>query len=123
MTDGKPKTETQAQKELQLGIYALAARDALGLKPTRLVYYNLQNNQFVAATRSEKQLQELSGAIQEVAADIRAREFPANPGFFCRTCEFRFLCPEIEPRRPHAAHQNLEGSAVPTVSDSPVIPR
>ena len=40
---GKPKSETQAQKDLQLGIYALAARDVLGLEPTRLVYYNLQN--------------------------------------------------------------------------------
>jgi len=121
---GKPKTETQAQKDLQLGIYALAARDVLGLEPTRLVYYNLQNNQWVAATRAEKQLQELLGTIQEVAADIRAREFPANPGFFCRTCEFRFLCPEIEPRRPRVAAQELEDTPVtPVLSAAPVSPK
>ena len=88
----KPKTATQAQKDLQLGIYALAAREVLGLEPARLVYYNLQNNQCVAATRDgETACRNCCGAIQEVAADIRAREFPATPGFFCRTCEFRFL--------------------------------
>jgi DNA helicase-2/ATP-dependent DNA helicase PcrA len=121
---GKPKTEMQAQKDLQLGIYALAAREVLGLEPTRLVYYNLQNNQCVAATRAEKQLQELLGTIQEVAADIRAREFPAAPGFFCRTCEFRFLCPEIEPRRPRVAPQEAEGAPVAsTISGAPVTPQ
>ena len=120
---GKPKTETQAQKDLQLGIYALAAREVLGLEPTRLVYYNLQNNQCVAATRAEKQLQELLGAIQEVADDIRAREFPATPGFFCRTCEFRFLCPEIEPQRPRVAPKEPEAVPVAPMAAAPIFPR
>jgi DNA helicase-2/ATP-dependent DNA helicase PcrA len=106
---GKPKAESDAQKDLQLGIYALAAREVLGLEPTRLVYYNLRTNQCVAGTRTEKQLNEVLGTIQEVAADIRAREFPANPGFFCRTCDFRFLCPEVEPRRPRVSTEEPEG--------------
>jgi hypothetical protein len=105
---------------LQLGIYALAAREALGLEPARLVYYNLQNNQCVAATRTEKQIQKLVGTIQEVAADIRAREFPATPGFFCRCCEFRFLCPAIEPRRSRVTAPESEGaSAAAAESASP----
>ena len=86
---GKPKTETHADKDLQLSVYALAAREELDVKPVRLVYYNLQNNECVSATRDEKQLKEVRGTIQEVAADIRAREFPARPGFICKTCEFR----------------------------------
>jgi DNA helicase II / ATP-dependent DNA helicase PcrA len=95
---GKPKLETHAQKDLQLSIYALAAREVLDVTPVRLVYYNLQNNQCVSAPRGETQLQEVRGTIQEVAADIRAREFPARPGFICKTCEFRFLCPAQESR-------------------------
>ena len=95
---GKPKLETNAQKDLQLSIYALAARDVLEVTPVRLIYYNLQNNQCVSALREEPQLREVRGTIQEVAADIRARDFPARPGFVCKHCEFRFLCPAQESR-------------------------
>ena len=95
---GKPKSETQAQKDLQLSVYALAAREVLDVKPVRLIYYNLQDNTCVFAAREEKQLKELQGTIQEVAFDIRAREFPARPGFICKYCEYRFLCPAQESR-------------------------
>ena len=96
---GKPKTETQAQKDLQLSVYALAAREELDLHPVRLIYYNLQTNDCVAGTRDEAALRKTTGQIQEVAADIRAREFPAQPGFSCKSCEFRFICPAMEPRQ------------------------
>ncbi len=105
---GRPKSALQARKDLQLGIYALAAREALELDPARLVYYNLQSNECVAANRDAKQLQETKSTVQEVAADIRAREFPAQPGFQCRTCEYRFICPEEEPSRPPAAPRQSE---------------
>jgi DNA helicase-2/ATP-dependent DNA helicase PcrA len=105
---GRPKSPAQARNDLQLGIYALATRDELELEAARLVYYNLQNNECVAATRDPKQLQETQSTIQEVASDIRAREFPASPGFQCKTCEYRFICPEQEPRRPPAAPAESE---------------
>jgi DNA helicase-2/ATP-dependent DNA helicase PcrA len=95
---GRPKSEAHARGDLQLGVYALAAREALELRPVSLVYHNLENNQRVVSTRDEKQLQEVRGAIQEVAADIRAREFPARPGFSCRMCDYRSLCPAQEAR-------------------------
>jgi DNA helicase II / ATP-dependent DNA helicase PcrA len=95
---GKPKSETHAQKDLQLSVYALAAREVLDVKPVRLIYYNLEDNSCVVGSREEKQLQELHGTIQEVAFDIRAREFPARPGYICKYCEFRFLCPAQESR-------------------------
>ena len=99
---GKPKTDLQARKDLQLSVYALAASECLELEPARLVYYSLQNNQWVTATRDEKTLNQVRGTIQEVAADIRAREFPFKPGFACKTCEYRFLCPAQETRRGQA---------------------
>ncbi len=95
---GKPKLETHAEKDLQLSVYALAAREVLDVNPVRLIYYNLQTNQCVSASRDEKRLQEVRGTIQEVAFDIRAREFPPRPGYVCKNCEFRFLCPAHESR-------------------------
>lgn len=93
---GKPKTESHADKDVQLSIYALAAREVLEVNPVRLIYYNLQNNQCVSASREESQLKQVRDTIQEVAADIRARDFPARPGFVCKMCEYRSLCPTQE---------------------------
>ncbi len=110
---GKPKTDADARKDLQLSIYALASREVLGLQPAQLVYYNLQTNQRVAAEREEKQLRGVRGVIQDVAANIRAREFPAYPGFPCKMCEFRFLCPAHEPCRSQAPEPGAAGRPAP----------
>jgi DNA helicase-2/ATP-dependent DNA helicase PcrA len=114
---GKPKSETHADKDVQLSIYALAAREVLDVNPVRLIYYNLQNNECVSASREEKQLQEVRGIIQEVAADIRARDFPARPGFICKNCEYRSLCPTQEsavvPRDPAESAEAMPAAAVP----------
>jgi DNA helicase II / ATP-dependent DNA helicase PcrA len=99
---GKPKLETHAEKDLQLSVYALAAREVLDMVPVRLTYYNLQNNQCVSASRDAAQLQQVRGTIQEVAGDIRASEFAPRPGFVCKHCEFRFLCPAQESRSPQS---------------------
>ena len=121
---GKPKTEAQARKDLQLGIYALAAREGLELTPARLVYYNLQSNQRVVATREVKQLGEVRGTIQEVAADIRAREFPARPDYYCKSCDYRSLCPAQEARRGPAPEEDAgaraaQGSTPASVAKRP----
>jgi len=93
---GRPRPESQARKSLQLSIYALAAREILELDPARLVFYNLQSNQAVATTRDAKQLKQAKDTVLEVAGDIRAGEFPARPGFACKSCEYEPLCPAHE---------------------------
>jgi DNA helicase-2/ATP-dependent DNA helicase PcrA len=93
---GKPKDAKQAAQDLQLGVYALAAREILDLNPKRLVFYNLRTNQAVPAERDEKSLKETKKKIAEVADLIRAGEFSAKPGFACRYCDFKPLCPAHE---------------------------
>jgi len=90
---GKPKTEAHAKKDLQLSVYALAAREVFGEQVERLVFYNVQNNQSIATTRDAKQLARAEDNVQEVAAEIRAGRFPARVGFACKACEFRLICP------------------------------
>ena len=119
---GRPKTATHARNDLQLGIYALAAREDLEVEPARLVYYNLETNERVASTRDAKQLEELRGTIQEVAADIRAREFPALPGYQCRSCEYRFICPEQEPRRGPAEADVAQDTTITPAATSATTP-
>ncbi|MGB7283959.1 MAG: ATP-dependent DNA helicase, partial [Candidatus Acidiferrum sp.] len=93
---GKPKKDADAKKDLQLSLYALAAKEIFEWNPVRLVFYYLQNNQTQATARDAKQLDEAQKIVLEAAADIRAGEFPPKPGFVCRTCAYKPICPAHE---------------------------
>src|SRR6266481_1263686 len=93
---GKPKKDTDARKDLQLSIYALAARGIFELNPVRLIFHYLLNNQVQATTRDAKQLDDAQKIVLEAAEDIRAGEFAAKPGFVCRSCAYRPICPAHE---------------------------
>ena len=93
---GKAKKESEARRDLQLSIYAIAAKEIFELNPARLVFHYLQDNSRQETTRSTKQLEEAQEIVQEVAADIRARSFPAKEGFICRSCAYRPICPAHE---------------------------
>ena len=68
----------------------------LELKPEKLILYSLTTNEAVESTRDAKSLKEAREKIAEVADQIRAREFPARPGFGCRFCDYRPICPAHE---------------------------
>jgi DNA helicase-2/ATP-dependent DNA helicase PcrA len=93
---GRPGNEEKAKKDVQLSVYALAAREVFDWNPARLTLHFLQTNHPVSATRDEKQLKKVRADIQEAAADIRAGEFPAKPGFACRFCDYESICPARE---------------------------
>lgn len=94
---GRPKSADHARKDLQLSIYALAARDVLELNAMRLVFHNLSDNSRVETTRGDKMFKKVFEKISETAADIRAGNFEANFNlFYCKSCEFRPICPAHE---------------------------
>ena len=93
---GRPRTQKDADKSLQLSVYALAAQNHLGLEPEGLIFYNLTNNQPVASVRTQKELDAVWQKILGVADEMRRMIFPAKPGFVCRYCEFVPVCPAHE---------------------------
>jgi DNA helicase-2/ATP-dependent DNA helicase PcrA len=93
---GKSRKEADARRDLQLSIYAIAAKEILELNPVRLIFHYLQNNQTQVTTRNAKQLEEAQKLIQEAAADIRAGSFSPKPGYACRTCVYEAICPAHE---------------------------
>ena len=93
---GRPRDAKKAADDLQLSIYALAAREVLDLAPARLVFHNLVNNEAVETSRDSKALAAAKQKIAEVADRIRAGDFPATPGFSCGYCDFKPLCPAHE---------------------------
>jgi DNA helicase-2/ATP-dependent DNA helicase PcrA len=93
---GKAKKDADAKKDLQLSIYAIAGKEIFEWNPVRLVFHYLQDNQRQQTTRDAKQLDEALRIVQETAADIRAGEFSAKPGFICRSCAYKPICPAHE---------------------------
>jgi DNA helicase II / ATP-dependent DNA helicase PcrA len=93
---GRPKKDADARQSLQLSIYALAAREIFEWNPARLVFHYLQNNESQVTTRDARQIEQAEKIIQETAADIRAKEFPPKPGFSCRGCAYKLICPAHE---------------------------
>ncbi len=84
------------EKDLQLILYGLAAEHHLKWRPERLTLYNLTVNDPVSFAPAEKNARRALQAVRDVAAGIRAREFPARAGYACRYCDYRPLCPEHE---------------------------
>ncbi len=93
---GRPRSQKDADTSLQLAIYALAAREQLRLKPARLTFYNLTNNQPVSSVRTARDLDEAVAEVRAVAEQIRQLIFPPTPGFACRFCDYVPVCPAHE---------------------------
>src|SRR5579883_1693297 len=95
---GSPRTDDDAEKSLQLSIYATAARREWGSLPVALRFYNLETNEAATTVRTEEQVREIEAVIRETADSINAGEFGAKPGFHCQWCGYRTLCPATEER-------------------------
>jgi DNA helicase-2/ATP-dependent DNA helicase PcrA len=93
---GRPKSQKDADRSLQLSVYALAAREQLRLKPARLTFYSLTNNETVFTVRTPKELDEARAEIRAVAEKIRQQLFPPTPGFVCKYCDYVMICPAHE---------------------------
>ncbi len=93
---GSPRDQKDAERSLQLSLYALAARREMKLNPQRLTFYNLTTNEAVSAVRTEKSLEIALSTLQETAEEIRRGNFEPRPGFICKYCDFHALCPAQE---------------------------
>src|SRR5258707_7980413 len=68
---GKPRKDSDAKKDLQLSIYALAAKEIFEWNPTRLVFHYLQNNQRQETSRDAKPIAEAEATVQAPAPALR----------------------------------------------------
>ena len=93
---GRPRTEEDAEKSLQLGVYALAARELYG-SVASLSFHNLEDNTIVTTERTRADLIDVEKKIADVSQKIRAGEFsPKKEDFKCRSCAYRPICPAHE---------------------------
>ena len=86
------------EEDLQLSIYALAAREVWGIEPERLTLYYLLPGQRMTTTRSPARLDELRGKVASVAERIEAGRFEARENRLCDWCDFQARCPVFRHR-------------------------
>jgi DNA helicase II / ATP-dependent DNA helicase PcrA len=90
---GNPKTQKDVDKDSQVAFYAIAAKEALGLKADKLSLYFVESNEKISTTRTEKQLEEKKQEVTEVINRIRSGNFAATPGMQCNWCDYSEICP------------------------------
>ena len=91
---GSAKRALELQRDLQLGVYALAAREVFRFDPLRLSYYYLETGERVSVDKPADRLAADRQTIIRVADGIRAELYPAKPDRMkCSGCDFKLLCP------------------------------
>lgn len=107
---GKAQSQEDSDESLQLSIYALAAREKWGYRADHLVLYNLEGNSAVVTRRNDFQLVQVKSRVAQVAENIAAGKFEPKPGFYCRFCAYRNLCPATEKRLQEPTPRKLQSS-------------
>lgn len=98
-TGEKVPTQKDADKDLQLGVYALAATkiqsELFNKKPeqVKLSLYYFEGQQKITTTRSKKQLEALEKELFEIRDEIENSDFKCSNHYFCQNkCEYSMFC-------------------------------
>ena len=92
---GRMTSQKRVEENLQLSIYALACRDALGYgRPEAVTLYFTESATRMSTTRTDEQLDAARLELLARAARLRSGDFAATPSDrACRWCDYRALCP------------------------------
>jgi RecB family exonuclease len=92
---GRVSSQKSVEESLQLSIYALACRDALGLgTPEKVTLYFTETGTRMSTTRSDAQLDAARDQLAAWVARLRTGDFAATPSSgTCRWCDYAALCP------------------------------
>lgn len=89
---GSLKKESELKKNNQLALYALAAKKVFGRTASKLTWYFLDEGKKVTTSRTEKELAQLEGDVQEKIGEIIKSDFVPTPSFACKFCDFKNIC-------------------------------
>jgi DNA helicase-2/ATP-dependent DNA helicase PcrA len=94
---GRPRTAEQLEDDIQLSLYALAAREDWQLESSRQAYYYVLDDLRVPVPRSERDGEAVKDIVLEVGEGILAQDFGPTPSrAACSICDYRIVCPAAE---------------------------
>jgi RecB family exonuclease len=94
---GLPKTVAELTDDVQLALYAVAAREAWEIEATERSYYYVLDDQRVAVPDTAGAIEWIEDLVIEVGAGILGQGFEPTPSpAACGFCDFRIACPVAE---------------------------
>jgi DNA helicase-2/ATP-dependent DNA helicase PcrA len=94
---GHAKTAAELRDDIQLSMYAIAAREAWQLESSRQAYYYLLDDRKVPVPRAEGGEEWVREAVLRVGEGILAQDFEPTPSpAVCALCDYRIVCPAAE---------------------------
>jgi DNA helicase-2/ATP-dependent DNA helicase PcrA len=93
---GRLSSQKDVHENLQLSIYALACRDALGYgTPEQVTLYFTESATRMSTTRTDEQLDAAREGLAAWVSRVRSGDFAATPSTnTCHWCDYSALCPE-----------------------------
>jgi DNA helicase II / ATP-dependent DNA helicase PcrA len=92
----KPKPQEQLADDVQLSLYAIAARESWGLQAVSGAYYYVLDDLKVTLPR-EADPERVRETVMEVGEGILGQRFEPTPSkAACSLCDFRIVCPAAE---------------------------
>ena len=93
----RPKTAEQLRDDIQLSLYALAAREDWGLKCSQQAYYYVLDDLKVPVERDQRDAEAVKDVVLEAGEGILAQQFEPTPSHSaCSICDYRIICPAAE---------------------------
>jgi RecB family exonuclease len=93
----RPKSAEQLADDVQLSLYALAAREDWGLGSSRQAYYYVLDDEKVPVPRGAQDEASVVDLVMAVGEGILAQEFEPTPSHAaCSICDYRIVCPVAE---------------------------
>jgi len=102
----------QVERDLQLSIYWLAAREVWGIEPERLTLYYLLPGQRMTSARDPLDAERLRMRIATVAERIAAGKFEPRENPLCNWCDFQSRCPLFRHR-----YEREEADPAPRITE------
>jgi len=93
----RPKTAEQLGDDVQLSLYALAAREDWLLESSSQAYYYVLDDLKVPVPRGPDDAEAVTEVVLEVGEGILAQSFEPTPSrTACGLCDYRIVCPAAE---------------------------
>ncbi len=93
----RPKTAEQLKDDVQLSLYALAAREDWQLESSRQAYYYVLDDLRVPVPKDARDAEALTDKVLEVGEGILGQAFEPTPSHAaCSICDYRIVCPAAE---------------------------
>jgi RecB family exonuclease len=93
----RPKSARNLKDDVQLSLYALAAREDWGLESSWQAYYYVLDDRKVPVPDGESSAESVKQTVLEVGEGILAQEFEPTPSHLaCSICDDRIVCPAAE---------------------------